>query len=57
MQKPPIEHGRVAGPDGMAFDVQGNLYVAVLIEGNITVLDATGTVKQRMEIAEPFQPM
>ena len=45
MIKPPIEHGRVAGPDGMAFDREGNLYVSVLIQGDITVIDPSGNVK------------
>lgn len=50
MIKPPIEYGRIAGPDGMAFDIKGNLYVAVLVEGNITVLDPNGAVKERIPV-------
>lgn len=49
MIKPPIEHGRVAGPDGMAFDQEGNLYVSVLIQGDITVIDPSGNVKNRIK--------
>ena len=49
MVKPPIEYGRVAGPDGMAFDKAGNLYVAVLIQGDITVIDPFGNVKERIK--------
>jgi len=50
MLKPPQEFGRIAGPDGMAFDVEGNLYVAVLIQGDITVLDPSGKVKKRIPL-------
>jgi gluconolactonase len=50
MIKPPQEFGRIAGPDGMAFDVEGNLYVAVLIQGDITVLDPSGKVKKRIPL-------
>lgn len=54
MIKPPIEHGWVAGPDGMAFDVEGNLYVALLIQGDITVLNRDGGVKERREVDRTF---
>ncbi len=54
MIKPPIEYGRVAGPDGMAFDVEGNLYVAVLMQGDITVLGPDGSLKERLEIDGVF---
>ena len=54
MIKPSIEHGRVAGPDGMAFDVDGNLYVGVLIQGDITVLGPDGSVKERLEVDGTF---
>jgi len=54
MIKPPIEHGRVAGPDGMAFDVDGNLYVGVLVQGDITVLNPDGSVKERLVIDGTF---
>ena len=50
MIRPPSEYGRIAGPDGMAFDARGNLYVAVLTEGNVTVLDPDGHVRQRMPL-------
>ena len=50
MAKPPQEFGRIAGPDGMAFDVKGNLYVTVLAQGDITVLDANGKVKKRIQL-------
>ena len=54
MIKPPIEHGQMAGPDGMAFDVEGNLYVAVLIQGDITVLGPNGSMVERLEIDGTF---
>lgn len=54
MIKPPAEHGRVAGPDGMAFDVEGNLYVAVLTQGDITVLKPDGSINKRLEIDGTF---
>jgi gluconolactonase len=54
MIKPPREHGRVAGPDGMAFDVEGNLYVAVVTQGDVTVLRPDGSVKERLEIDGTF---
>lgn len=47
---PPIEHGLVAGPDGMAFDADGSLYVAVLVQGDITVLGPDGSVKERLPL-------
>ena len=50
MIKPSVDHGRVAGPDGMAFDAEGNLYVAVLTQGDITVLEPGGSVSRRLEI-------
>jgi len=37
-----------AGPDGMAFDQQGKLYVAVSGQGNITVLDSDGSLETRI---------
>jgi gluconolactonase len=36
------------GPDGMAFDVDGNLYVAVFGQGDVTVLDPRGDVVRRI---------
>jgi gluconolactonase len=36
------------GPDGMAFDVDGNLYVAVFGQGDVTVLGPDGEVARRI---------
>ena len=36
------------GPDGMAFGRDGRLYVAVYGQGDVTVLDATGAVAERL---------
>jgi len=49
MIKPCIEYGRVAGPDGMAFDIEGSLYVAVLLQRDVTILDPQGGVKERIQ--------
>lgn len=54
MLKPPSEHGRVAGPDGMAFDIEGNLYVTVLRQGDITILGSDGGIKAHREIEGTF---
>ena len=54
MKRIPQSYGRVAGPDGMAFDVAGNLYVAVLIEGTITVLGPTGDATSRIALPGNF---
>ncbi len=36
------------GPDGMAFDVNGKLYVAVYAQADVTVLDKNGKVLKRI---------
>jgi gluconolactonase len=54
MVKPPIEFRAVAGPDGMAFDLDGNLHVAVLRQGDVTVLGQDGSVRQRRKVAGYF---
>jgi len=50
MIKPPIEYGRVTGPDGMAFDSEGNLYVAIFGQGEVSILDTNGIVVERLLI-------
>ena len=34
----------------MAFDIDGKLYVAVLVQGDITVLDTDGSVARRIAL-------
>lgn len=50
MTKPPREYQRVAGPDGMACDESGYLYVAVLVQGDITILNPEGEVAERIKL-------
>ena len=40
--------GDLRGPDGFAFDVNGNLYVATYGQGDVTVLGRDGNVLQRI---------
>jgi gluconolactonase len=41
------------GPDGMAFGQDGHLYVAVVWQGDVTVLDPAGRVARRIRLAGP----
>lgn len=54
MLKPPREHARVAGPDGMAFDLDGNLYVGVLSQGDFTVLAPDGSIREHLAVDGTF---
>lgn len=54
MIKPSIEYGKVAGPDGMAFDNDGNLHVGVLTQGDITILNPDGGTKERIQLPGNF---
>ena len=49
-----IEHfdpAQLKGPDGMKFGADGQLYVAVFGQGDITVLGQSGDVVKRMKVA------
>lgn len=54
MRKPPFEHGRVAGPDGMAFDIEGNLWVAILVQGDIAVIQPNGRIREYIPLLGDF---
>lgn len=41
----------IKGPDGMAFGLNGDLYVAVFAQGDVTVLAPDGKVKRRIKTA------
>jgi gluconolactonase len=45
--------GRFRGPDGMKFGVDGNLYVAAVNQGDVTVVGADGKVIRRIQLAGP----
>lgn len=42
----PSGHNRVVGPDGMAFDEQGTLYIALFGQGHIATVDPCGRVRR-----------
>jgi gluconolactonase len=44
----------VKGPDGMKFGADGNLYIAVFGQGDVTVLDPDGNVAKRYEAGGMF---
>jgi gluconolactonase len=45
----PRDTGERKGPDGMAFDVEGRLYVTVYGQGDVTVLGRDGGVVERIK--------
>ncbi|NIA24468.1 MAG: SMP-30/gluconolactonase/LRE family protein [Gammaproteobacteria bacterium] len=50
MRSAPKSYGRTAGPDGMAFDEEGRLYVTVLGQGDIAVVETEGDVRHYLEV-------
>ena len=54
MTKACTEFGRLAGPDGMAFDADGNIYVGVLQQGDIAALGPDGSVVDRYPLPGNF---
>lgn len=51
---PPEQSPSIAGPDGMAFGLNGHLYVAVFGQGDVTELDAAGRVIRRIKTESPM---
>ena len=49
----PAKEGAFRGGDGMAFGQDGNLYAAVVGQGDVTVLDKNGEVVKRIQLAGP----
>ena len=47
-RQPPVPDAPVSGPDGMAFDSEGNLFVAHFGSGRVFVYDAGGTEVDRI---------
>ena len=56
MIRPPETFGKVVGPDGMAFDRDGYLYVALLQQGDITILSPDGILSERISLGEGIFP-
>ena len=54
MAKPCEKYHKMAGPDGMAFDKEGNLYVCVLQQGDITILPPDGSIIGHLPIFGKF---
>jgi len=50
----PSDDPAVRGPDGMKFAADGRLFVAVVGQGDVTVLDTDGEVARRIETAGTF---
>ncbi len=47
----PAKEGASRGGDGMAFGQDGNIYAAVVGQGDVTVLDSNGAVINRIQLA------
>ncbi len=54
LQRSPSDYPEIAGPDGMAFDDDGLLLVAVLTQGTVTVLGAEGDVEEHIPLPDSF---
>lgn len=50
----PESYNGVAGPDGMAFDVNGVLLVAVLTQGSLTTVSPRGEVLEHLALPDSF---
>ena len=56
MLKPCKAYGRGAGPDGMAVDEHGNLYIAVITQGDVCIVSPDGTIIDRIFLEGRFPP-
>ncbi len=54
MSRPISEWDKIAGPDGMAFDENGMLYVCVLEQGDVTIVDPNGDILERVPLVGNF---
>jgi len=54
LQSDPRSYGAIAGPDGMAFDSEGTLLVAVLTQGTLTTLTPQGEVANHVALPDSF---
>jgi len=54
LSRSPTDYPKIAGPDGMAFDENGLLLVAVLTQGTLTVLNADGAVAEHIALPDSF---
>jgi len=54
LERAPSDYPKIAGPDGMAFDEEGRLLVAVLTQGTLTVLGPDGRVEEHIALPDSF---